>query len=87
MHNTLEPAVHGIPVLIGPKYQGFKEAKDLVALGGIVVVNSKSEFKAVCHQLENDDSLLQKTGNINSLYVTKNKGASDQIMKYIRTLL
>lgn len=87
LHNTLEPAVHGIPVLIGPKYQGFKEAKDLVALGGIVVVNSKSEFKAVCHQLENDDSLLQKTGNINSLYVTKNKGASDQIMKYIRTLL
>jgi len=87
LHNTLEPAVHGIPVLIGPKYQGFKEAKDLVALGGIVVVNSKSEFKAVCHQLENDDSLLQKTGNINSRYVTNNKGASDQIMKYIRTLL
>ncbi|RTE55069.1 3-deoxy-D-manno-octulosonic acid transferase [Arenibacter aquaticus] len=87
LHNTLEPSVHGIPVIIGPKYQGFKEAEDLVALGGILVVGSKSEFKTVCHQLENDVSFLQKTGNINSSYVSKNKGASIQIIEYIRTLL
>jgi 3-deoxy-D-manno-octulosonic-acid transferase len=38
LHNTLEPAVFAIPVIIGPNYSGFREAEDLVQLGGIVSV-------------------------------------------------
>ncbi len=44
LHNTLEPAVFGIPVIIGPNYAGFKEAEELVKLNGIFPVRDKAEF-------------------------------------------
>ena len=87
LHNTLEPAAHGIPVIIGPHFKGFKEAEDLVVQGGILVVNSKIEFNTLINELLGDVNYLSKTGNINRTYVSENKGASVQIMTYIRTLL
>ncbi len=87
LHNTLEPAVHGIPVIIGPNFKGFKEAEDLVIKGGILVVKSKTEFNTLINELLADLKYLTKTGNINGTYVSENKGASVQIMTYIRTLL
>ncbi len=87
LHNTLEPAVHGIPVIIGPNFRGFKEAEDLVIKGGILVVKSKMEFNTLISELLGDLKYLSKTGNINGTYVSENKGASVQIMTHIRTLL
>ena len=87
LHNTLEPAAHGIPVIIGPNFKGFKEAEDLVIKGGVLVVNSKMEFNTLINKLLGDVDYLSKTGDINDSYVSENKGASVQIMTYIRTLL
>lgn len=87
LHNTLEPAVFGIPVIIGPHFTGFKEAEDLVALGGILSIRTAEELKEVLHRLLEDPEYLQKTGAINASYIGKNKGASIQIMDHIRTLL
>jgi 3-deoxy-D-manno-octulosonic-acid transferase len=87
LHNTLEPAVHGIPVIIGPNFKGFKEAEDLVAKGGILVVKSKIEFSTLINELLRNNKYLMETGNINSSYASENKGASVRIMTYIRTLL
>jgi len=87
LHNTLEPAVYGVPVIIGPNYKGFKEAEDLVNKGGILVVKSKMEFETIINKLSGDLKYLSKTGTINSTYVSENKGASIQIMTYIRTLI
>ncbi|MEM7380607.1 MAG: glycosyltransferase N-terminal domain-containing protein [Bacteroidota bacterium] len=87
LHNTLEPAVFGIPVLIGPRYEGFKEAEDLVEQKGILVVKDKNDLKNAVNQLIHDKEYYQATGLINAEYISKNKGASVQIIGYIRTLL
>jgi 3-deoxy-D-manno-octulosonic-acid transferase len=87
LHNTLEPAVYGIPVIIGPNFKGFKEAEDLVDKGGVLVVRSPKEFFTLVNHLLKDKAYLEKTGDINGTYVSENKGASIQIMTYIRTLI
>src|SRR5690606_6546547 len=50
LHNTLEPAVFGIPVIIGPRYHGFKEAEDLVDLGGVLVATAIPEYDNLIHK-------------------------------------
>ncbi len=87
LHNTLEPAVFGIPVLIGPKYHNFQEAMDLVHRKGIMVVNNVSEFNRYMDQLLSDPDFCKNTGLINSDYITNKRGASIQIIDYLRTLL
>ncbi len=87
LHNTLEPAVYGIPVLIGPNYKGFNEAKELVALKGILPISDADGFANLLKKLLNDPELLKKAGDINASYISKNKGASIQVVAYICTLL
>jgi len=87
LHNTLEPAVFGIPVLIGPNYSGFKEAEDLVSLKGILPIKDQWSFDEQMKKLLDNQDLLKNTGKINSNYIAKNKGASVQIIDYVRKLL
>ena len=89
LHNTLEPAVFGIPVIIGPNYDGFKEAEDLVTKKGIRVINGYDDFEKLLSAFleQKPYNLLQETGRINANYVLENKGASIQIVEHIRTLL
>ena len=87
LHNTLEPAVFGIPVLIGPRYQGFREAEDLVAAGGIRIVENKMSFAARAGELMADYELRLELGKVNASYIERNKGASNQILEGIRRIL
>jgi len=87
LHNTLEPAVFGIPVIIGPNYQGFKEAEDLVSLKGLLPIQDQWSFDEQLKKLLDNQNLLQETGKINAEYISKNKGASVQIIDFIRKLL
>lgn len=87
LHNTLEPAVFGIPVIIGPIYAGFKEAEELVKLSGIFSVRDKVEFASLADKLFLDVDFRSKAGTINASYINNNKGASIQVMNHIRTLL
>ncbi len=87
LHNTLEPAVFGIPIIIGPDYKGFNEVKKLVDKNGILVTRDFDEFTTTLDDLLENPEYLKTTGVINANYVKKNKGASVQIMAHIRTLL
>ncbi|MGB5355885.1 MAG: glycosyltransferase N-terminal domain-containing protein [Eudoraea sp.] len=87
LHNTLEPAAYGIPVIIGPKYHGFKEAEELVELNGLLPITTLQEFTEKADILYHNDSYRKKVGAINKAYVTNNKGASIQIVEHIRRLL
>ncbi|NKI25516.1 3-deoxy-D-manno-octulosonic acid transferase [Arenibacter sp. 6A1] len=87
LHNTLEPAAFGIPVIIGPHYQGFKEAEELVALKGVLTTNNKADFAKILDSFIKDADYLKTTGSINSSYVNRNMGASTQIMNYIGTIM
>lgn len=84
LHNTLEPAVFGIPVIIGKEFSGFKEAEDLVKLKGIISVSSVSEFSTIASTFISDTSSRSKTGTINHNYVHSNGNASDIIMSFIK---
>lgn len=83
LHNTLEPAVFGIPVITGPDFQGFREAEDLVNSGGISVVNSAQSFSECVEELVRSEGARQEQGEINSRYVSLKKGATEKIMNFI----
>ncbi|MGN7515237.1 MAG: 3-deoxy-D-manno-octulosonic acid transferase [Allomuricauda sp.] len=87
LHNTMEPAVFGIPIIIGPQFEGFKEAEDLVNEGGIIPVSSQDSFDNLMGELLNKPISIKNIGDINSNYITSNRGAADLIMKYISSIL
>ncbi len=87
LHNTLEPAVFGIPILIGPQYSNFKEAEDLVNAGGIRTIASPEAFAKTMDELLTSKSLQQKLGTINGHYVKNKQGATAVIFDHINGLL
>jgi len=83
LHNTLEAATFGVPIVIGPEYSKFKEAIDLVNLKGCISVSNQEEFSAILNRFKNDESFRKDMGEINSAYIQQNKGATKKIMNYI----
>lgn len=83
LHNILEPATFGIPIVIGPQFQKFKEARDLVKLKGCISVKNQQEFSNTFSKLKTDKGFREQTGAINEEYIAKNKGATAQIIKFI----
>lgn len=83
LHNILEPATFGIPIIIGPEYKKFNEAIDLVQLKGCISVHNQSTFYSIFNTLKLDDILRKETGKINDQYIKNKTGATAQIMKYI----
>lgn len=87
LHNILEPATYGIPILFGSKYDKFQEAKDLVYLNGAFSVASQEELTTIFDTLKQDKNHRVKTGKICYDYVSKQAGATEKIMNHIKPLL
>ena len=87
LHNILEPATFGIPVIIGNKYDKFKEAVDLVKIGGCISIKNQEEFNESFINLKSDESFRKLTGVINKRYIRDNLGATKLIMNYIKEKL
>jgi 3-deoxy-D-manno-octulosonic-acid transferase len=87
LHNILEPATFGIPVVIGNQYQKFKEAVDLVSLKGCVSVHHQKDFSSIFTKLYKEQGFRKSTGNINKKYIQENLGATKLIMNYLNTKL
>jgi len=85
LHNILEPATYGIPVVIGPKYSKFQEAKDLVALGSCLVVNNTEELASTFNKLIEDKNYRNELGAKNKAFVLENKNATQVVMDFIAT--
>ncbi|MBU2940010.1 3-deoxy-D-manno-octulosonic acid transferase [Lacinutrix sp. C3R15] len=84
LHNTLEPAVFGIPIIIGKNYKKFPEAYALLAEKGMFSVKNKKELSELLDELTNNQAKRKKTGAKNFNYIKKNKEAVIQIINYIR---
>lgn len=84
LHNILEAAAFGIPVIIGKNFQRYPEAKDLIALGGVRSVNSSQEFETFFQELNNNRLLQQQMGDQNKSYLTANKGATSKIIYFLK---
>jgi len=87
LHNTMEPAVFGIPIIIGPQFGGFKEAEDLVTAGGILPVSSQSSFNNLLKDLMTKPASINNIGDINAQYIETNIGASELIMNHISKIM
>ena len=83
LHNILEPATFGIPIVIGKNYNDFPEAIRLSNLAGLYSVKNKSETNEILDKLINNKNFRTKTGMICGHFVNKNTGATAQIINYI----
>jgi 3-deoxy-D-manno-octulosonic-acid transferase len=83
IHNTLEAAVYGIPVLFGPKYHRFKEAENLITAGGGFSIANAGEFNNRMNELLTYFQLLQESGKKAGKFVFKNLGATEWIFNKI----
>ncbi|MFD0965097.1 3-deoxy-D-manno-octulosonic acid transferase [Pseudofulvibacter geojedonensis] len=87
LHNVLEPAVFGIPVIIGPEYNKFQEAVDLVNQKGVISINSKNEYETIIQKLITHTDYRKETGNINASFIKQQSGATNEIVSYISKTL
>jgi len=83
IHNILEPATFGIPIVIGPNYSNFAEAVSLVELGGCISTTNFLELKEILDRLINDPKLLTEKSHICKSFIQNNKGATNTIMKTV----
>ena len=83
IHNILEAAAFGKPVIFGPKYEKFKEANDLIDAGGAFSIVNSEQLNNRTVELLDDEHLQQKASDICSEYVDRKKGATKAIIDSI----
>ncbi|MCD4770360.1 MAG: 3-deoxy-D-manno-octulosonic acid transferase [Bacteroidales bacterium] len=76
IHNILEPATWGIPVVFGPNHNKFNEANELLKTGGAMTFGNYSRFESIINNFLTDQILLKESSEISLQYVKKNLGAS-----------
>jgi len=83
VHNVLEAAVYGIPVIFGPKISNSQEAKELLERGGGIMIRGKREAYRRLRSLFSDKELREARGKISLNYVQENIGATNKIIDEI----
>ena len=83
IHNIQEPVTFGCPVVFGPKYKSFKEAVDLVSLGGAFSIKSQEELNQIFDRLIRDESFCENASKTCRDYLATQLGATEAIMKRI----
>lgn len=84
LHNTLEPAVFGVPIIIGNNYNKFPEAKIMIEQGSMFSIKNSNELQLIMSKLTSNKEFLKASGEKNANFIKKNTGAVIQIMNYIR---
>lgn len=83
IHNTLEAATWGLPVIFGPHYKKFQEAKDLIEIGAGFTINDASQLEKILNSLIEDKVYREECGSKAKQYVKNHIGATDIIMKKV----
>lgn len=87
IHNTLEAAVFGKPVLFGPNYQKFKEAIEMIETGCAFYIDNAEMLTERIKKLSEDEALYERTCRKARAYVTQKTGATQVIMNYVKSNL
>ncbi|MFA6979648.1 MAG: glycosyltransferase N-terminal domain-containing protein [Ignavibacteriaceae bacterium] len=87
IHNVLEAAVYGVPVIFGPKITNSQEAIKLAELGGGIIIKNKKEAYRSLRLLTKDENIRLAKGRISKEYVQSNLGATDKILKEMYTVI
>ena len=83
VHNLLEPATFGVPILIGPNYSHFAEATALVNMEACTTINNQQELNEAFENLIRNEDIRHEKGHMCSTFVQMNKGATVSILKHI----
>ena len=83
IHNVLEAAVWGMPVIFGPNNKNFIEAQGLIAKGGGFEIASYDDFETVMTRLTNNDDVLKKAGDKAGRFVKSCTGATAKILSEV----
>jgi len=83
VHNILEPATFGVPIVIGPNYSHFAEATALVHQEGCLSISNQNELNDAFNLLLHNEDDRNEKGHICSTFVQMNKGATDIILNHI----
>ncbi len=84
LHNILEAAVYGKPVIFGPQFEKNFEAAEMIESRGGISIKNAIELEKLLNRLLNDDVELSNRGNAAKDYVYKNAGATEKIMNFIQ---
>ncbi|MCA6423576.1 MAG: 3-deoxy-D-manno-octulosonic acid transferase [Flavobacterium sp.] len=83
VHNILEPATFGIPIVVGPNYSHFAEAIALVHQEGCISINTQTELNETLNNLISNEDIRHEKGHICETFVQMNIGATDVILRHI----
>lgn len=83
IHNILEAAAFGIPVIFGPKFEKFREARELLALGGAFSINNYEDLHNILHELINNHEKYKSASLAAGRYVGENTGATSIIYDFL----
>ena len=83
VHNVLEPATFGVPIIIGPNYSHFAEAIALVNMEACIAVNNSKELNEALENLIRNNDIRNEKGHMCSTFVQMNKGATAIVLKHI----
>ncbi|RCL66098.1 MAG: 3-deoxy-D-manno-octulosonic acid transferase [Cryomorphaceae bacterium] len=84
LHNTLEPAVFKIPVIVGKNFEKFHEVSELINLKGFISIKNYDTFKNELIDLINNKKARDKMGQINYKYIINKIGASEKVITYLK---
>lgn len=85
VHNILEPATFGVPIVIGPNYSHFAEATALVGMGGCVSIADGKQLHDQFENLIQNSDIRHEKGHICDTFVKMNTGATGNILRYFHT--
>lgn len=77
VHNTIEPAVHGIPVLFGPRYGKSPEAAELIEAGGAEVIEAGDGLSRALARFVDDPEAMRQAGAKAGAFVQSRLGATE----------
>ena len=86
IHNILEAAAFGIPVVFGPNFNRFKEAQDLIKLGCAFSISKSDNFNSIIDILSDQDK-LDNIDKASKKYIIDNSGATTEILNYCQKII
>lgn len=83
IHNVIEAAVYGIPVIFGPNFKKFREAQQLIQVGGGYSINDEDSFSVLMNEFLQYPEVLESAGEHAGKYVQEHAGVVDRVMKVL----
>jgi 3-deoxy-D-manno-octulosonic-acid transferase len=83
IHNVLEAATFGLPVIFGPNYKKFQEAVDLINRGGAFSIQNYGELENILLKMFENSEQRLASGSVSRKYVNKNRGSTEQVIQKV----